>query len=387
MAKFSDAFLQGLRGSGQRGSPTDPALQRADQYGSSNPLAKSIGGMFGMQMDTGQELATKEMSAIDQEAPDALTQSLAIAVKYARSPQEKMLALSQLTELQKTKTLENKALALKQSQKVADTKTRRSIAKRLEKTNPDLAAAVIEEGDSGNKDILQEAIKMLTREEKARPTTVVDAPNGEGKLLIETETGNTILELPAETPQKKADRLEEEANSFLVNKQNVMGKISLVRQSLKELAGMPFVGEEGKADWLTHVLTNIPEYSAISPNFKNMKTLITSLNANLGLDNIKELKAASKTGSTGLGAVSNIELIALQSTIANLDPTNPMYLEEGLAAVERHYNNLQASLLGGELDIDWDSAAYKDVVKLDPQTGIRYITINGVTLPIKEKAK
>jgi len=108
MAKFSDAFLQGLRGSGQRGSPTDPMLQRADQYGSSNPLAKSIGGMFGMQMDTGQELATKEMSAIDQEAPDALMQSLAIAVKYARSPQEKMAALTKLTELQKDKQLLDK---------------------------------------------------------------------------------------------------------------------------------------------------------------------------------------------------------------------------------------------------------------------------------------
>jgi hypothetical protein len=59
MAKFSDAFLQGLRGSGQRGSPTDPALQRADQYGSSNPLAKSIGGMFGMQMDTGRSWLPK----------------------------------------------------------------------------------------------------------------------------------------------------------------------------------------------------------------------------------------------------------------------------------------------------------------------------------------
>ena len=105
MAKFSDAFLQGLRGGGRRGSPTDPMLQRADQYGSSNPLAKSIGGMFGMQMDTGQELAAKEMSAIDQEAPDALMQSLAIAVKYARSPQEKMAALAKLTELKQIANL------------------------------------------------------------------------------------------------------------------------------------------------------------------------------------------------------------------------------------------------------------------------------------------
>ena len=110
MAKFSESFFESLRGAGRRGSPTDPMLQRQEgpQYGSTDPLARSLGGMLGMQMDTGQELATKEMSAIDQEAPDALMQSLAIAVKYARNPQEQMAALIKLTELQKDKQLLDK---------------------------------------------------------------------------------------------------------------------------------------------------------------------------------------------------------------------------------------------------------------------------------------
>ena len=100
MAKFSDAFLQGLRGSGQRGSPTDPALQRADQYGSSNPLAKSIGGMFGMQMDTGTELASKELRQIDQKSPDALIQALGVQAKYEQDPQKKVLYMAEIAKIQ-----------------------------------------------------------------------------------------------------------------------------------------------------------------------------------------------------------------------------------------------------------------------------------------------
>jgi hypothetical protein len=110
MAKFSDAFLQGLRGSGQRGSPTDPALQRADQYGSSNPLAKSIGGMFGMQMDTGQELAAKEMKQIaDPTSSEGLLQSLAVQAKYEQDPKRQIAIVAQMGELRKTAALESQA--------------------------------------------------------------------------------------------------------------------------------------------------------------------------------------------------------------------------------------------------------------------------------------
>jgi hypothetical protein len=112
MAKFSDAFLQGLRGGGRRGSPTDPMLQRADQYGSSNPLAKSIGGMFGMDMRTAPELINADMSTFKTQNPqassaEALKQSILTQAKYEQDPQKQMLMLSKLAELDKTKTQEN----------------------------------------------------------------------------------------------------------------------------------------------------------------------------------------------------------------------------------------------------------------------------------------
>jgi hypothetical protein len=55
MAKFSESFFESLRGAGRRGSPTDPMLQRqaGPQYGSTDPLARSLGGMLGMDMSHG----------------------------------------------------------------------------------------------------------------------------------------------------------------------------------------------------------------------------------------------------------------------------------------------------------------------------------------------
>jgi hypothetical protein len=108
MAKFSEGFLQGLRGSGQRGSPTDPMLQRqaGPQYGSSDPLAKSIGGMFGMDMRTAPELITADMSTFKTQNPQAsssaaLKQSILTQAKYEQDPQKQMLMLSKLAELDK----------------------------------------------------------------------------------------------------------------------------------------------------------------------------------------------------------------------------------------------------------------------------------------------
>ena len=190
MAKFSEGFLQGLRGGGRRGSTTDPMLQRqaGPQYGSSDPLAKSIGGMFGMQMDTGQELAAKEMSAIDQEAPDALMQSLAVSVKYARTPQEKMAALAKLTELKQTAGLRNqKELARKtlieQADKVGATAIADSarMGAPLESLFADLQKFRTETGDGLRRNISDE--KAATLADDFTPTSIDNYINKKGPLI------------------------------------------------------------------------------------------------------------------------------------------------------------------------------------------------------------
>lgn len=114
MAKFSESFFESLRGAGRRGSPTDPMLQRqaGPQYGSTDPLARSLGGMLGMDMRTAPELITADMSTFKTQNPqassaEALKQSILTQAKYEQDPQKQMLMLAKLAELDKEEQLAN----------------------------------------------------------------------------------------------------------------------------------------------------------------------------------------------------------------------------------------------------------------------------------------
>ena len=94
------------------------------------------------------------------------------------------------------------------------------------------------------------------------------------------------------------------------------------------------------------------------------------------MDTIKELKAASATGSTGLGAVSNIELQALQSKIATLNPANLTDLPNTLEDIKRHYDNVLKISAGEMPNINWEDSQYKDYTKV-ASDGNRYVTTDG----------
>jgi len=189
MAKFSDAFLQGLRGGGRRGSPTDPMLQRqaGPQYGSSDPLAKSIGGMFGMQMDTGQELAAKELGKLDPQSEDALLESLAVQAKYEQDPRKKVLYMAEMDKVKKERFKTNELKAL------ADQKDERyiSMAKAVKDKSPEIAA-LISQNDPQAYEI---GLKLLQPPETLSPK---DRYKQVGKRIFDVSTSKFIGDLPDE---------------------------------------------------------------------------------------------------------------------------------------------------------------------------------------------
>ena len=73
---------------------------------------------------------------------------------------------------------------------------------------------------------------------------------------------------------------------------------------------------EGANGWNTgwgSLLSSLPASSA-----KNLDSTITTIKANIGFDRLQRMRAESPTGGA-LGQVAVQELVALQSTIANLD--------------------------------------------------------------------
>ncbi|ADV27023.1 hypothetical protein Psesu_1174 [Pseudoxanthomonas suwonensis 11-1] len=80
-----------------------------------------------------------------------------------------------------------------------------------------------------------------------------------------------------------------------------------------------------------------------SPSY-NLAAEIETVKANLGFDRLQQMRDNSPTGGA-LGAIAIQELIALQSTIANLDPNQSAeQLRTNLGRVQQHYANWRSAV-------------------------------------------
>ena len=76
----------------------------------------------------------------------------------------------------------------------------------------------------------------------------------------------------------------------------------------------------------------------------NLAAEIETVKANLGFDRLQQMREASPTGGA-LGAIAVQELVALQSTVANLDPNqSPEQLRANLQRVRDHYARWRAAV-------------------------------------------
>ena len=76
----------------------------------------------------------------------------------------------------------------------------------------------------------------------------------------------------------------------------------------------------------------------------DLASQIETVKANLGFDRLQQMRDNSPTGGA-LGAIAVQELVALQSTIANLDPDQSSgQLKANLQKVQQHYKNWEAAV-------------------------------------------
>lgn len=89
------------------------------------------------------------------------------------------------------------------------------------------------------------------------------------------------------------------------------------------------------------VMAKLPGTPAV-----DLRADLDTIKANLGFAELQAMRDASPTGGA-LGQVAVQELIALQSTVASLDPSqSPDQLRRNLAQVKKHYNNWKSTLEG-----------------------------------------
>lgn len=133
--------------------------------------------------------------------------------------------------------------------------------------------------------------------------------------------------------QKKQDAIDKQlgsAEGVIKNTEVVLGKV-------KEAEGLIGAGTTGVGSYLSIVP---------GTNAKELSTILGTIKARLGFDQLQQMRAASPTGGA-LGQVSNRELAALESAVASLDQgLSPKALKENLKQIEISYKNWQESAMG-----------------------------------------
>ena len=208
---------------------------------------------------------------------------------------------------------------------------------------------------------------------QVKPATIETVNNKDGTFSLVNTSANVPKVLGTYGTK-------DEAEAEIENKKFVNGELARLDVVLGTVAKAEKLTEQGATGidfgllseslW-GNIYDKIPGGSPV----RELRSVISTLQANLAFDRLMEMKAKSKTGGA-LGQVSNIELELLKNSLVALDGTLPkkVFLEK-LAEVRKHYENFKKTLLGESPDIDWMDPSYDGVRKeLDGKT---YIVIPG----------
>lgn len=176
--------------------------------------------------------------------------------------------------------------------------------------------------------------------------------------VLDGDTGDLISTLP---PTGKGEQAKQDASLQL---------IAQTTSFIKDVDGLmgPGWSESGFIGGVSQVVPGTPAY--------DREKELLSIRARLGFEQINEMKrlaAESGASGTGLGQISNIEFMSLQSTIdAIYVGMSGEAQDKALTAIKQHLTVVQklASGVAPAEAIDWSKPEYKAVgYHKDPETG------------------
>lgn len=201
------------------------------------------------------------------------------------------------------------------------------------------------------------------------------APAGKGIKTVEREDGSVSVlnaddgSLISTLPPPDTSNASQEASL------NLIAQTTSFIQDIDALMDPGFT-ETGFIGGVTAAVPGTPAY--------DREKELLSIRARLGFDQINEMKrlaAESGASGTGLGQISNIEFMSLQSTIdAIYTGMSGDAQNKALEAIKKHLLNVQqlASGVAPADAIDWSAPEYKAVgYHKDPETGTVFYAPNG----------
>ncbi len=236
--------------------------------------------------------------------------------------------------------------------------------------------AIMEAADRGDRTALrglqsgaispEDYFKQLMKEKPTKSQGITTVKRKDGSVsILDKETGDLISTLP---PTQKGEG-DQEASLNL---------IAQTTQFINEIDNLidPGFFESGFVGGVTQVVPGMPAY--------DREKELLSIRARLGFDQINEMKrlaAESGASGTGLGQISNIEFMSLQSTVdAIYTGMGKDAQNKALENIKKHLLNVQklASGVAASESIDWDAPEYAAVgYAKDPETGQVYYAPDG----------
>ena len=189
MAKFSQGFLRGISDFG-RMDPNEPRRRLAEaapqyqQMGTTDPLARRVGSLFGnlgvdtSYMQTAPERAAAESKNLDMSKPEELAKSMIIRAQYLQDPvaqQALILKAQEIVQAEQERKAQQAAALQQTQQKEIFIKTLISQANEAGRT--DIAQMLAGAGINIDDKILQETVKDL-REVKTNQVEKVNSLAG-----------------------------------------------------------------------------------------------------------------------------------------------------------------------------------------------------------------
>lgn len=188
----------------------------------------------------------------------------------------------------------------------------------------------------------------------------------DGSIVVLDDTSGTVISTIPPPGKGEGDR-----DAAL----NLIAQTTSFIQEVDELKNPGFM-ETGFVGGVTAAVPGTPAY--------DREKELLSIRARLGFDQINEMKrlaAESGASGTGLGQISNIEFMSLQSTIdAIYTGMSGEAQDKALDNIKKHLLNVQklASGIAPADAIEWDRPEYKAVgYHKDPETGTVFYAPDG----------
>jgi hypothetical protein len=188
-----------------------------------------------------------------------------------------------------------------------------------------------------------------------------------GKYRVNNLTNGTRGEL-VDTPEAAQLRMKK--------MQQTQNELFALDQILAKTTKAKELANEGGA------ATRYGTYSVLSrlpfgTDSKELAGIITSLQANLGFNELQDMRKNSPTGGA-LGSVSNLEIGLLISAVTALDPGMGVEaFNEQLDLVKKHYDNFKRSLMGVSSNVDYNSKEYASYLKTEDKPNNPLSVIDG----------